>query len=78
MSFGYGVLLIDKPQNMTSHNAVGRVRRLFDTREVGHTGTLDPMATGLLILLIGRAVKASEYFCDGDKRYKSDRSHVVL
>ncbi|MBQ7011962.1 MAG: tRNA pseudouridine(55) synthase TruB [Clostridia bacterium] len=69
MSFGYGVLLIDKPQNMTSHNAVGRVRRLFDTREVGHTGTLDPMATGLLILLIGRAVKASEYFCDGDKRY---------
>lgn len=69
MSNGYGVLLIDKPQNMTSHNAVGRVRRLFDTRDVGHTGTLDPMATGLLILLIGRAVKASEYFCDGDKRY---------
>jgi len=65
----YGVLLIDKPENMTSHNAVSRVRRLFDTRDVGHTGTLDPMATGLLILLIGRAVKASEYFCDGDKRY---------
>ena len=67
----FGVLLIDKPENMTSHNAVNRVRRLFNTREVGHTGTLDPNATGLLILLVGRAVKASEYFCDGDKSYRA-------
>ncbi len=67
----FGVLLIDKPENMTSHNAVSRVRRLFNTREVGHTGTLDPNATGLLILLVGRAVKASEYFCDGDKSYSA-------
>lgn len=67
----FGVLLIDKPENMTSHNAVSRVRRLFNTREVGHTGTLDPNATGLLILLVGRAVKASEYFCDGDKSYRA-------
>lgn len=67
----FGVLLIDKPQNMTSHNAVSRVRRLFNTKEVGHTGTLDPNATGLLILLVGRAVKASEYFCDGDKSYSA-------
>ncbi len=67
----FGVLLIDKPENMTSHNAVNRVRRLFNTREVGHTGTLDPNATGLLILLVGRAVKASEYFCDGDKSYSA-------
>ena len=67
----FGVLLIDKPENMTSHNAVNRARRLFNTREVGHTGTLDPNATGLLILLVGRAVKASEYFCDGDKSYSA-------
>lgn len=67
----FGVLLIDKPENMTSHNAVNRVRRLYNTREVGHTGTLDPMATGLLVLLVGRAVKASEYFSEGDKGYEA-------
>lgn len=66
---GFGILLLDKPENLTSHSAVSRVRRLFSTREVGHTGTLDPMATGLLVVLVGRAVKASEYFVDGDKRY---------
>ena len=54
-----GVLLIDKPAGMTSHDVVSRVRRLFGTRQVGHTGTLDPMATGVLILLLGRAAKAS-------------------
>jgi len=71
VSGGCGVLLLDKPEKMTSHDAVNRVRRLFDTKSVGHTGTLDPMATGMLILLIGRAVKASEYFSDGDKRYSA-------
>ena len=64
-----GVLLINKPQGLTSHDVVGRVRRLFNTRRVGHTGTLDPMATGVLVLLIGRAAKAAEYLSVHDKRY---------
>ena len=64
-----GVLLINKPQGLTSHDVVGRVRRLFNTRRVGHTGTLDPMATGVLVLLIGRAAKAAEYLAVHDKRY---------
>lgn len=64
-----GVLLIDKPAGMTSHDVVGRVRRLFGTRRVGHTGTLDPMATGVLVLLLGRAAKAAEYLTVHDKWY---------
>ena len=53
-----GILLIDKPSGMTSHDVVGKVRRLYNTRRVGHTGTLDPMATGVLTVLIGRAAKS--------------------
>lgn len=66
-----GVLLIDKPMGLTSHDVVGRVRRLFGTRRVGHTGTLDPMATGVLVLLVGRAAKAAEYLAAHDKRYEA-------
>ena len=66
-----GVLLIDKPAGLTSHDVVGRVRRLFGTRRVGHTGTLDPMATGVLVLLIGRAAKAAEYLTVHDKCYEA-------
>lgn len=64
-----GILLIDKPAGMTSHDVVGRVRRLFATKRVGHTGTLDPMATGVLVVLIGRAAKASEYLSHDEKSY---------
>ncbi len=64
-----GILLIDKPAGMTSHDVVGRVRRLFSTKRVGHTGTLDPMATGVLVVLIGRAAKASEYVSHDEKSY---------
>ena len=64
-----GILLIDKPSGMTSHDVVGRVRRLYATRRVGHTGTLDPMATGVLVVLIGRAAKASEYIAHDEKSY---------
>ena len=64
-----GVLVIDKPQGMTSHDVVGKVRRLYHTRKVGHTGTLDPMATGVLVILIGRAAKAAEYLTVHDKSY---------
>ncbi len=64
-----GILVINKPSGMTSHDVVNRVRRLFGTRAVGHTGTLDPMATGVLVLLLGRAAKACEYAVAGKKRY---------
>lgn len=66
-----GILLIDKPAGITSHDVVGKVRRLYRTRQVGHTGTLDPMATGLLVVLVGRAVKASEYAIEHDKGYRA-------
>ncbi|MBE6585121.1 MAG: tRNA pseudouridine(55) synthase TruB [Ruminococcaceae bacterium] len=64
-----GILLIDKPAGMTSHDVVFRTRRLFSTKRVGHTGTLDPMATGVLVVLIGRAAKASEYVSHDEKSY---------
>ncbi len=64
-----GVLLLDKPENMTSHDCVNRIRRLYGTRKVGHTGTLDPMATGLLPILIGRTAKAAEYLVAEEKHY---------
>lgn len=64
-----GILLIDKPSGMTSHDVVNKVRRLFGTKKVGHTGTLDPMATGVLVVLVGRAAKASEYVSHDEKSY---------
>lgn len=64
-----GVLIVDKPSGMTSHDAVNKIRRLYNTKKVGHTGTLDPMATGVLVILIGRAAKAAEYIVSDSKRY---------
>lgn len=64
-----GVLIIDKPQGISSHAVVNRVRRIFDIKTVGHAGTLDPMATGVLPVLVGRAVKASEFLKEHNKRY---------
>ncbi|MBC7464951.1 MAG: tRNA pseudouridine(55) synthase TruB [Bdellovibrio sp.] len=66
----HGLLLVDKPQGLTSHDVVARVRRLFGTREVGHSGTLDPLASGLMVLLIGEATKLSQYVTEGDKSYQ--------
>ena len=54
-----GLLLVDKPSEWTSHDVVAKVRNYFNFKKVGHAGTLDPMATGLLILLIGKATKLS-------------------
>lgn len=65
----HGVLLVDKPGGCTSHDVVDSVRRLYRTRKVGHAGTLDPMATGLLIVLVGRATKASDLLMAQDKEY---------
>lgn len=56
-----GILIVDKPAGWTSHDVVGRVRRLAGMRRVGHAGTLDPMATGVLVVLLGRATRAAEY-----------------
>ena len=66
-----GILAIDKPAGLTSHDVVGKVRRLFNTRRVGHTGTLDPMATGVLLVLVGRAAKAAEYLVSDSKVYRA-------
>ena len=64
-----GILLVHKPAGITSFDVVARIRRLYCTKKVGHTGTLDPMATGLLGVLVGRAVKASEFLTEKDKEY---------
>lgn len=64
-----GLLLVDKPAGWTSHDVVARSRRLVQTRKVGHAGTLDPMATGLLVLGIGRATKLLTFLVGCDKTY---------
>lgn len=65
-----GLLLVDKPSGMTSHDVVDRIRRQFRFGKVGHGGTLDPMATGLLVILIGRGTKVSERVMASDKIYE--------
>ncbi len=64
-----GVICINKPEGITSHDVVYNVRKLFGTRQVGHTGTLDPLATGVLVVMVGRAVKASEFLSADEKEY---------
>ena len=64
-----GVLLLDKPSGITSHAAMQKVRRLFNAEKAGHTGTLDPMATGLLPVCLGEATKFSHLLLEADKTY---------
>lgn len=66
-----GILIIDKPAGLTSHDVVARVRRSLRERRVGHTGTLDPFATGVLVLLVGRATRLAQFFADADKEYEA-------
>ncbi len=66
-----GILLLDKPADWTSHDVVARTRRLFGTRKVGHAGTLDPMATGLLVLGINRGTRLLTYLVGCDKDYRA-------
>lgn len=66
-----GLLVIDKPQGITSHDVVDRVRRLSKQRKVGHTGTLDPMATGVLLVCLGQATRLIEYLLVARKRYRA-------
>jgi tRNA pseudouridine55 synthase len=65
-----GVLLVDKPGDHTSHDVVARLRGKLKTRRIGHAGTLDPMATGLLIILVGKATSVSQYLISLDKEYE--------
>jgi tRNA pseudouridine55 synthase len=67
-----GVLLLDKPAGPTSHDMVALTRRALHTRRVGHTGTLDPFASGLLLLCIGQATRVAEYLSGLDKRYLAE------
>src|SRR5262245_12452506 len=64
-----GALLVDKPAGLTSHDAVQRVRRALRTRQAGHTGTLDPFATGLLVVLVGRATRLAQFVESEAKTY---------
>ena len=64
-----GFLIIDKPGGITSHDVVGRVRHILHERRVGHTGTLDPFATGVLIVLVGRATRLAQFLSGEDKHY---------
>ena len=64
-----GILVIDKPPGITSHDVVSRVRRILKTRRVGHTGTLDPFATGVLVVLIGKATRLAQFVDKDEKEY---------
>lgn len=69
MSTPSGIIIIDKPVGITSHNCISKLRWILKEKKIGHCGTLDPMASGVLPIMIGSAVKASEYLVDHDKRY---------
>lgn len=65
-----GLLLVDKPSGISSHDVVSRLRRILGTRAVGHSGTLDPMASGLMACLVNEGTKLSQYILEGDKGYR--------
>ncbi|MEI6790474.1 MAG: tRNA pseudouridine(55) synthase TruB, partial [Myxococcaceae bacterium] len=67
-----GILLVDKPKGFTSFDIVAQTRRSFKTKAVGHTGTLDPFATGLLVLLLGRYTRLCEHITAQDKTYEAE------
>src|SRR3954466_2738715 len=64
------VIIIDKPSGFTSHDVVARVRRILQQRAVGHLGTLDPMATGVLPLVLGNMTRLAQFYLKSDKRYE--------
>src|SRR5262249_19571477 len=65
-----GVLIIDKPLGLTSHDGVNRVRRILGQRTVGHLGTLDPMATGVLPLVLGNLTRLAQFYTGSEKHYE--------
>ncbi len=68
----HGILLVDKPQGWTSHDVVAKLRGLARQRQIGHTGTLDPMATGMLVVCLGNATRLVEYMTGHDKTYEGE------
>src|SRR6266550_9437861 len=66
-----GVLIIDKPAGITSHDVVAQVRHILKERRVGHTGTLDPFATGVLAILVGRATRLAQFLSGLEKEYQA-------
>ena len=76
-----GLLIVDKPSGPTSHDVVARLRRVLRERGIGHTGTLDPMATGVLPLVVGRATRLAQFLTASDKGVRSDdrvRTHARI
>ncbi len=67
-----GVLVVDKPGGMTSHDVVNRVRRILKERSVGHLGTLDPLATGVLPLMLGRMTRLAQFYTNAEKTYEGE------
>ncbi len=67
-----GILIVDKDRGRTSHDVVSRVRKVLGQKKVGHTGTLDPMATGVLVLCLGRATRIVRFLDDGEKAYTAE------
>ena len=65
-----GIIVIDKPTGRSSNHVLQQVKRLFDAKKAGHTGSLDPLATGVLPICLGEATKVSSYLLDADKRYQ--------
>ena len=68
----HGIVVVDKTAGMTSHDVVGAARKLFRTKRVGHTGTLDPDATGVLVLCLGNATRLAEYLSAARKHYTAE------
>ncbi len=66
-----GILIIDKPENFTSHDVVARLRRILKTKKIGHTGTLDPFATGVLVMLVGKATRLAQFLDKDKKEYEA-------
>lgn len=67
-----GILIIDKPAGITSHDVVARARRILKTKRVGHTGTLDPFATGVMVILVGKATRLAQFLDKDEKEYEAD------
>src|SRR5438045_6469962 len=66
-----GILIVDKPAGWTSHDVVARARRILKEKRIGHTGTLDPFATGVLVLLVGRATRLAQFLAGAEKEYEA-------
>ena len=66
-----GILVIDKPAGITSHDVVTRARRILHERRIGHTGTLDPFATGVLVIMLGKATRLAQFLSGVDKEYEA-------